>query len=119
LELHINEKSVQSVFSVVGSLEIHFGRQVEPRWEGAEAISQGGARALGLSTEKHNIITPSSNTTTINDMQGTCRTIMGDEIQYTGDSQVLHELRLQRNSTVLCAVGGVQQQVAKVHILQC
>lgn len=48
IELHFNEKSVQSVFCVVERLEIVFERQVEPRWEGAEAISQGGARALGL-----------------------------------------------------------------------
>ncbi|CAB3236530.1 unnamed protein product [Arctia plantaginis] len=35
----------------VERLEI-FRRQVEPWWEGAEAVSEGGTRALGLPTYK-------------------------------------------------------------------
>ena len=39
-------------FSVVERLEI-FGRQVEPRWEGAETVSEAGTRALGLRGRKY------------------------------------------------------------------
>lgn len=51
---YISTKNLYSpfLFSVVERLEI-FGRQVEPRWEGAETVSEGWTRALGLRTKTH------------------------------------------------------------------
>lgn len=49
-------------------LEI-FRRQVEPRWEGTEAVAESGARALGLKKKQYL-------STTIHIVPSTCRKVM-------------------------------------------
>lgn len=49
---YISTKNLYSPFLFVERLEI-FGRQVEPRWEGAQGVCERGARALGLQTKMY------------------------------------------------------------------